>query len=522
MSQQVQYIQLVEKYRPKTKSELVGNKSAIDRIDRFLSEWSPNKKPKAILLVGPPGIGKTTAVYALANDHNLDVIEFNASDNRNKKDLLEFVQPLTEYENLFLDKGKVILIDEVDGLSGQKDRGAVPTLKTLIKNTRYPIILCANDIEDSKVQSLASSIPLVQFSRPDEFTIFELLERIAKKEGIMIEEAQLQVIAESAAGDIRAALNELESFSFGKDTSYVPPSRNKMKNWVDYFNGIFFARSVEEAKRATQNPPASDYRMILNYLFDLTCRYVKTPEELDLAYSVLAEADLVLARINKTLDWGLLKYFFELIGPGLYFARKSRSGKRLTSINKLPSAFFAIGRGKMINKLAFELADVVAPKLHLGKKEFIYNEFPYLMKLMRGKTGAMIVAWLDLDDSVIEKITKYNKDYSLLDYLDEARSLIGKSRINDANNDEPLSDNAVGELLKSRIFEPIPEIKKKKTKRKKSGKSDKKGSKKEKTDPEKAKQKDAPSQSTLTEQKTKPEETKDKPDDKQSSLDDFF
>ncbi|RMG25878.1 MAG: replication factor C large subunit [Methanobacteriota archaeon] len=507
VSTEVLYVPFVEKYRPKTKKELIGNKAAIDRIDRFLSEWKPDKKPKGLLLVGPPGIGKTTAVYALANDHNMDVVEFNASDNRNKKDLLEFVQPLTEYTNLFSERMKVILIDEVDGLSGQKDRGAVPTLNKLLQSTRYPIILCANDIEDNKVQSLAKNVPLVQFSRPDEFTIFELLEKIAEKEKIKISEDELQIIAEAAAGDIRAALNELESFKFGTGKTYLPPSRDKMKTWVDYFNGIFFAKTAVEARASTQNPPTSDYRMILNYLFDLAHRYCSTPEELARTYGVLAAADLVLARISRTLDWSLLRYFFQLIGPGLFWARTSHGGKRLSSVTNLPLAFFAIGRGKQVNKLAIELAEQVHHKLHIGKKEFVHNEFPYFMRLMHGETGAKIVAWLDLDDTIVEKIVKYTKDKSLLKYLEDARAEIGRVRIKDAanvQNDTP--DNAVEELLKSRIFEAIPE---KKKGRKRSSKS-----KKEKKQEQNPSEPPPQEKSPTTEEKAK--------DKNQFSLDDFF
>ncbi len=489
----------VTKYAPKSKKDLIGNIAEIEKIDQFLKNWGKKGSPKAILLVGPPGIGKTTSVYALANDHGVDVIEFNASDNRNKSDLLSFVQPLTEYGNIFSDRGKIVLIDEVDGLSGQKDRGAVPTLKKLIKDTKYPIILCANDIESDKVQQLAKDIPLVLFSRPDEFTIMELLENVAEKEGIEISDDDLQIIAESAAGDIRAALNELQSFKYGTGSSYIPPSRNKMKSWVDFFNGIFFARTVDEAVAATSNSPTSDYQLILNFMVDLTHRFCDTPDERAKAYWLLANADLILNRIYATGDWGLLRYFFDIIGPEIRRIRKRTTGKRLKVLNKLPNAYFARGRGSMVNKLANELALVVAPKLHVGRNEFIHTEFHYFLKMMTGKMGAMIAASLDLDDDLVDKIVKYKKDDSMLKYLDEARKEIGKYRIQQGiKTEKKPKEDAIAHLLSSRIFEEPPSKQSKKKKKKKS----------------KASSKQTEEASDKNNQEQKPKD--------QASLDDFF
>ncbi len=151
---------------------------------------------------------------------------------------------------------------------------------------------------------------------------------------------------------------------------------------------------------------------------------------------------------------------------------------------------------------------MVHHKLHVGKKEFVYHEFPYFMRLMHGEIGAKIVAWLDLEDSVVEKIVKYTKDKSILKHLEEARAEIGKMRVEEAS-DHPheFSDNAVEELIKSRIFEEMPEKKKGRRTKKKIAKSKKK----------------KPVSSTPPPENDEKASVEEKPKDKsQFSLDDFF
>ena len=107
----------------------------------------------AILLEGPPGIGKTTIAYALANDLNMDVIETNASDTRTKGALESKLRETTKSRGIMdfvvQSKKKLILIDEIDGLYGVTDRGAVPTILNLIENTQFPIVMCSNEYKQS-------------------------------------------------------------------------------------------------------------------------------------------------------------------------------------------------------------------------------------------------------------------------------------------------------------------------------------------------------------------------------------
>lgn len=115
----------------------------------FPTTSNPNKP--ALLLSGPPGIGKTTTVRLLAKQMGYELIETNASDLRNKKGVDGLLNHLIDNQTLGFNKKevetnnkKIILMDEVDGMSAG-DRGGNQELIKKIDNTKTPIICICND-----------------------------------------------------------------------------------------------------------------------------------------------------------------------------------------------------------------------------------------------------------------------------------------------------------------------------------------------------------------------------------------
>src|SRR3989338_1132969 len=133
-------MQLSEKYRAKRYEDIIGQESAIEQIKEFLEQFP---KKKALMLHGPAGTGKTSLVHASALENNLEILELNSSDLRNRAKLEQVLKPATQQQSLFK-KGKIILMDEVDGVTCT-DIGGIPELSRLIEATKYPIIMTCND-----------------------------------------------------------------------------------------------------------------------------------------------------------------------------------------------------------------------------------------------------------------------------------------------------------------------------------------------------------------------------------------
>ncbi len=204
----------VEKYRPKTLADVIGNQSAVHELLEWAKGWTTQNKP--ILLYGKPGIGKTSAAYALAHDLGWEIIEMNASDQRTKGVIERIAGSSSTTASLSGALRRLILLDEADNLDGNADRGGAKAIVDIIRRSKQPIMLIANDAYGvaPEIRRLCDQ---VQFRAVPARTLAPHLKYICANEGVQCDPEAVHIIAEEAKGDIRSAVNMLYGSSVGKD-----------------------------------------------------------------------------------------------------------------------------------------------------------------------------------------------------------------------------------------------------------------------------------------------------------------
>ncbi|MEK0370564.1 MAG: AAA family ATPase, partial [Nitrosopumilus sp.] len=231
-----------EKHRPQIISDMVGNEESRAAIMEWFAKWKKGTKP--LLLVGPPGIGKTTMAYLLAKQFGYDMIGLNASDVRSKSRINEILTPVLG--NVSVLGTPMIFVDEVDGIHGRGDYGGAAALVDILKEPTVPIVLAANDDTQDKMKSIRKVVKTIYFKRLPPRLLRVYLENILKKESAKLSPGSLIKVLGKSHGDIRSMINLTQSLV----TGFNPQTETSFEsiNVEDGVNAFFKANSIEEAR----------------------------------------------------------------------------------------------------------------------------------------------------------------------------------------------------------------------------------------------------------------------------------
>lgn len=399
--------QWTQKYQPRT-VKAVPQPEVVAQLDMFARSFVKQKK-KALLLYGPSGTGKTSAVHALARDLNWEIFELNASDVRNEENITERLGNALKQQSLFF-SGKLLLIDEIDGVSGTNDRGGVPALVDLIAQTTFPIILTAQDPWDKKFSTLRSKCTLVEFPAVSPDAITNILQDICTAEKITTEPAVLKTLARRAGGDLRAAITDLQLVSQGttKITAEhieLLGERNKLELMENALVKVFKNSDPALALGAFDQTDTDVDEVFLWIDHNLAKEYTD-PQDRARAYDILSRADVFRGRIKRWQHWRFLSYIFDLLTAGIAVAKDAKyktppKYEQTTRLLKIWQANMKYAKRKAI-------AQKIAQATHSSTKKSLHHTLPCLQTIFKNNTqqGQQLAKELKLDEEEIEWLRK--------------------------------------------------------------------------------------------------------------------
>jgi replication factor C large subunit len=396
----------IRKYSPGRISEVIGQDSAISFLKDFVNRYDKQKK-KAVLIYGSSGCGKTSSVYALANELNLEIVEMNASDFRNKEQIQSIAGAASQQMSLF-GRGKVILIDELDGIAGRQDFGGVAAMAELIKKSKFPIVMTINNPYNKKFSSIRSKCELLKFEDLDANSIFMILKNIADKEGIKYDSASLKRLARRNAGDARGAINDLQILTTGgklaEKTIDELSERNRTENMLQALVKVLKNTDPSIAISAFDNVE-EDLDECLFWLDENLPKEYENPEDLARAYEKLSRADVFKRRIRRWQHWRFLVYVNALLTAGVSVSKDSKN-KRFVAYKptgRILKMWWA--KQKSMKKKA--IAEKLAKKTHSSVKEQI-KTIDYFKAIFQNnkEMSRKIANYLDLDKEEVAWLKK--------------------------------------------------------------------------------------------------------------------
>ncbi|MFH1101282.1 MAG: replication factor C large subunit [Methanobacteriota archaeon] len=449
-----------EKYRPKTLTDVVGNEQALATLRTWARRWTSSGVPKkrAVILSGKPGTGKTSSALALASEFGWISIELNASDARNAVMIKKVatsgaIHETFDTQGRFLSSQqggrKLIILDEADnlyerveksarssGMTDLSDRGGKKAILETIRMTSQPIILIVNDyyaLVRGGGEGFKDLCLVIPFYQVGDRQIVELLRRICREENLTVEARVLQLIAERCHGDVRSAVNDLQSLSLGRgkiDISSVEVLgyRDRDKLIFDAVRDVFTGDTLKSVRGVCDGVDIEPTTFLLWIAENLPRQY-QMVADLARGYEMVSKADVFFGRVYRRRYYGLWSYASDLMTGGVTTAKThTYSPVRYAPPQWMKEMKQSKGQREVRDALAMKLGRY----MHNSKKKSKEIFFPQFKNVFCHDTrfACIMKQRLDLTESEIkfllgsEHASKLKEILEFCEHVDETQSML--------------------------------------------------------------------------------------------------
>jgi replication factor C large subunit len=380
-----------EKYRPGTLDEVTGQGKAVKEVRAWMDSFRPGQ---AAFISGPSGTGKTLLVETIARERGLELQRMNASDKRGR-DQIESFSKVARTFSLF-GKGKVILIDEMDGISG-RDRGAVGAIVDLLKRSRFPVFLVGNDYYLQKLAPLRKHVQHIKLTKVPSPSIGKKLKDILKSEGISASETVPASLARWASGDLRSAIQDLQTISQGRKEiadrdMEILGFRERASSVYDMLPTVMKSGSLSAARKAIWDAGISSEDMFW---------WVETNAHLiPAAYELLSRADLFRNRVRANQNWRFMAYMSDLLASVSLHRKHPKHG--FVPV-QMPDRIMMMSRTKGSRALMKTAFGKMGKHLHCSTRVFKRDYLPYL-RLMAKKDKKFSIDGVELEKEEMKTV----------------------------------------------------------------------------------------------------------------------
>ena len=454
----------VDKHKPTKISEIVGNKNNILKIKQWLIDHKNRVlgTPKAILVSGAPGIGKTSSCRLIGNLLGYNVIEYNASDVRSKKNIENIVYESSVNHNITTMaktyRPTLIIMDEVGGMS-TGDRGGISSLIKIInplkgrRNVKKvekermknrwiaPIICICNTQNIKKLKNLLTIVEEIKFVRPSNNDLRCVLERVCSKEKISIEDEAINILINFSQCDVRRLLYILQELCLSYQETPIITLKDA-KNLLFSFKKKDLDIGLFEATEALLNTSSynidslyklfyTDQTLIplmiqenyIEYSISKTkANKIQQVEEIDIISDMLSYGDIINNSMYKISNWSMIESmgFFSTVCPS---SRIKQFSKKYGMYNRRKTLKFASALGKLSThsskKKAFRrIKNLSKFALNDRYTVFAYKKllFNYLLSKDEVEKGIELLKLYKFDITIISDLLKICSIYDKTTY----------------------------------------------------------------------------------------------------------